>query len=543
MIKKLTRSLKHTNPIRGALLIYASYRALLSSALFVLYWHFLKEQPAFFLADVYFYTTLGYVFLAYGSLPLIWKGLPSDHFNAYLTILTDIIFITLIMHSTGGPDNRTVVILLVTIAAANVIFKGRQGVFFAAVGSIALFYEFFFYNISQQASALKIGEIGLFGASFFIISFLTQQLAKNAKVSEALAEARALKIASLEQLNEHIIQRMRTGILVANEQQKIILHNKSAEAMLQTTLNNRGLELTKINPQLAEAFTVAKQQTHHHAKIKVPGGPDVKASFTKIDSTQNSELGGATLIFLEDIGHIQKEAQQLKLASLGKLTASIAHEIRNPLGAISHASQLLIEDLQEQKQEQRLAEIIVNHTERVNALIESILNLSRRHEAIPTRLTLNQFVSDFLRAYHEQTQANVKIKTFIDSDIVINFDKLQLQQVLSNLLDNARSYCGIANEDLCITISAGIDNRNESPYLDISDNGLGIDVSSKEHLFEPFFTTHSQGTGLGLYLCQELCQANLAHIDLVESSNQNNKIKACFRIYFAHPQRKLNHIE
>jgi len=232
---------------------------------------------------------------------------------------------------------------------------------------------------------------------------------------------------------------------------------------------------------------------------------------------------------------LAQQAQQLKLASLGRLTASIAHEIRNPLGAISHAGQLLAEDEQLGAADQRLTEIIQAHSKRVNTIIENIMQLSRRQPTQPEELELKPWLDGFLHDFgHDNPAGADKIDmSKIPENLFVRFDSSQLQQVISNLCHNGLSH-GANQGSARVSLQAGISHDNHKPYLDVIDNGPGVASDDLTKLFEPFFTTSAIGTGLGLYIARELCESNQARLDYVPGKDQG----ACFRITFADTRRQ-----
>ena len=240
------------------------------------------------------------------------------------------------------------------------------------------------------------------------------------------------------------------------------------------------------------------------------------------------------LIFIEDIAELRQRAQQLKLASLGRLTASIAHEVRNPLGAINHAGQLLNESDSISQEDKRLTQIINDHSVRVNTIIENVLSISRREQSIPEKIDISTWLKMFkneLVSRYDLGKGSIKLETSEDK-ISIRMDPSQLQQVLWNLSENALRY---SKEKPVLIFSTGIDSETERPYIDIIDHGPGISDEIRESLFEPFFTTETKGSGLGLYLARELCEANQATLVLQSSSNKGT----VFRIMFMYISRKM----
>jgi len=336
----------------------------------------------------------------------------------------------------------------------------------------------------------------------------------------------------MAQLTEYIIQRMQTGILVIDHKQQIHLINASARSLLGEKQSNKAT--------ISELSTPLTQQIEHwwahpgdepQPFKSSESSPSIMPRFAHLGKDNDS----GTLIFLEDMAAIAQQAQQLKLASLGRLTASIAHEIRNPLGAISHAGQLLAESPQLDKGEIRLTEIILNHSQRVNTIIENIMQLNRRDRASPEEIDLNQWLASFVDDFclNEDVLSAQIHHTLSDEINIIRFDENQLQQIVLNLCQNGLRHGDQGNLSQ-LWLQGGISNASHTPYLEVLDNGKGIDPALAEQIFEPFFTTAATGSGLGLYISRELCESNQAHLNYIPDDNRGS----CFRITFADPRRR-----
>jgi len=231
---------------------------------------------------------------------------------------------------------------------------------------------------------------------------------------------------------------------------------------------------------------------------------------------------------------------------LGRLSASIAHEIRNPVGAMSHAGQLLAESPAIGPEERRLTAIIRNNSERVSTIINNVLQLSRRESTHPERLQLDDWLDDFILEFTETMQIP---ETAIGvpqeaADLEVRFDPGHLRQVVWNLCDNARKYAvpggaGLAGPDAAHGAAAGVEIKlgrlvaNNRPFLEVTDRGPGIEPNAVDRIFEPFFTGRKGGTGLGLFIARELCQLNRAVL-LYEPRDGGG---STFRVIFADPQR------
>jgi two-component system, NtrC family, sensor histidine kinase PilS len=229
-----------------------------------------------------------------------------------------------------------------------------------------------------------------------------------------------------------------------------------------------------------------------------------------------------------------ERVQQGKLAALGRLSASIAHEIRNPVGAMSHAGQLLAESPRIGPEERRLTDIIRNNSERVSTIINNVLQLSRREATQPSRLTLGDWIEEFLSEFCETMQVSKdQIALVAGADYLeVRFDPSHLHQVVWNLCENAIKY-GEARNGISVEIRLGRLSPSNRPFLEVADRGPGIEVQVVDRIFEPFFTGRKGGTGLGLFIARELCQLNRS-ILLYEPRAGDGSV---FRIVFSDPQR------
>jgi two-component system sensor histidine kinase PilS (NtrC family) len=510
--------------------IYAWYRLLLSVLLLGLF--ALKptmvggSNPALFFitACAYFLTTIsGALFLRRPR-----RQLPV---YSLMLLLVDLLVLTLMTHASGGLSTQLSLLFLVTIAAGNILLSGRMGTLVAAVAAIGILYEQFYFALTNEDAIepLALLQSSILGISFFAVALFSQLIALRMRQGEELAEQRAQDIANLQRLNEQIIRRMRTGIIAISESRQVLLSNEASQQLL-------GLE------QAIEPFTPLQEVSllldgALYAWQLNPGSrslpfrnteqsPEITARFARL-----SPQDGTLLLFLEDTSQLTQQAQKLKLASLGRLTASIAHEVRNPLGAISHANQLLAESPLATGPDHRLIEIINQHCRRVNAIIENVLGLSRRQPSIPQAILLYDWLTHFRDEFLGLPEPDAEMEIQLpEKTVQVRFDTEQLHQVVTNLVMNGLRYSRRRSGKAWIRLESG--ESNQLPHLDIIDQGPGVPEAQRAHLFEPFFTTESQGTGLGLYLSREICEANQARLDYIPRDTG-----ACFRITFAHPDR------
>lgn len=545
--------LSNYNPY-DLLRIYTYYRTLLGAVLLMMFQLELaakvlgSNNPTLFLYTSAFYT--GFNFL---SLVLMWRlrFQPSAR-NLFSSLLVDVIALSLLMHASGGAQSGLGYLLLIAIAAGGIMLHERIATFLAAITTIAVISEgaYRFFVLSQNSQSL-FSSATLSTLAFFT-SLLFQYLSRKIRLSYQEAQEQAAHAAHLQKLAQLIIERMRTGIIVLDKNQEFELINQSATHLLGIDdIPEPPRKLTDI-PELEHRFVAWKRQLKDPSPITkqlANSTSEIKASFAHLEPGNLAE----TLIFLEDVRALNQQAQQLKLASLGRLTASIAHEVRNPLGAISHASQLLGESTELNTSDKRLLSIIDSHSKRVNQIIENILQLSRRRPSNPQQLDLSQWIPAFINDYTLTKGPGKKLSIeFVDkmpavsalfsvfdddqqSRMHAKFDPSQLQQVLTNLCDNGIRY-GIPKAgrgDLRIEI--GNDAQHQQSYIRVIDYGPGVTAENSKHLFEPFFTTENTGSGLGLYICKELCEANQALI----SYRQTDQGESCFHIQLAHPDKAL----
>ncbi|MGH8473797.1 MAG: sensor histidine kinase, partial [Gammaproteobacteria bacterium] len=323
-------------------------------------------------------------------------------------------------------------------------------------------------------------QAGLLGIAFFATAFLAHLLSGRVRESEALAAQRAIDLANLARLNEHIVQRMQSGIIAVDSKRRIRIANESALHLLGSAGSVDGLMLAKVAPQLDRLVATWMENTDMGPTLIRPGerATEVQASLAKLG---DGSLSG-TLIFLEDAAVMRQRAQQLKLASLGRLTASIAHEIRNPIGAISHASQLLSESPALSEIERRMTRIIRDHTTRINSIVGDILGIGRRDHAAPETFAIGPWLAAFVPELLTQKGLEPEdvIFTLAPADIRIRIDPGQLRQVLWNLCENALRY---SEGKPLLELRYGVKTGSDRPYLDVIDHGTGIPQDIAEQVF------------------------------------------------------------
>lgn len=451
---------------------------------------------------------------------------PTYDTQAYTQIAGDIGLITLLMHASGGISSGLGILLVVNIAGASLLFTTLVGYLFAALATLAILsIQIYSHLVTGIASYPQTGALGV---ALFGTVTLIAILNKRIRESEALATQRELDLANLAQLNEHIIQQMQSGVIVIDMALNIRLMNKAARDLL----SGLSIELPIPLENISQALLIRHRLWHagdaeKPSKIREPGNPfEIQPTFIALG--QHHDAG--TLIILEDTSSYTRELQDAKLTSLGRLTASIAHEIRNPLSAIQHASQLLLESSGVSENDKRLSEIITKQSNRVNTIIENIMQLSNRDKTVPESISLKRWLETFKLDFCSNLSVTADIFTISiePENAMILMDPSQLYQVLWNLCSNSLKYGHDKNNHVQITLSGGMDESRRQTYLDIADQGPGIPDNIQEQIFEPFFSTNSNSSGLGLFIARELCEFNGAEIRYIQSGKGSR-----FRIKFA----------
>jgi len=482
-------------------------------------------------ARLFTVTSMIYVVLAATAQIVVEQQRYEYRYQVYGMVLVDIVAIMLLMHAAGGAASGIGMLMLVSIAGACVLASGRTAVFFGALASFAFLGETVFGAVYLDYSSANYTQAGLLGAACFGTAILASALAERARRSEALAEERAIDIENLSLLNEYIVRRMRAGIMVLDKASNVVLLNDAAAEILGRDAEESRRELRDVSEPMEQAYrTWLRTGENPETTITGRGSINALVSFTDLGPGKRGQLG--TLVFLEDTAETRQRAQQLKLASLGRLTASIAHEIRNPLGAISHAGQLLSESPAILPEDRRLTDIISEHTQRVNSIIENIMMIGRRKDVVTESFELRPWLQHFrdeLQERFDLGEEDLDVH-WLDDTVVVTMDKIQLHQVMWNLCENGLRYAQTAPR---LKFEAGFNKSNGRPFLDVVDSGPGLDDAIADRLFEPFATQEANGTGLGLYIARELCESNQASLRL-----ENREHGCRFRIMFAPPAKQ-----
>lgn len=436
-------------------------------------------------------------------------------FNRQLSaqMVVDVAIVSSLMYQAGGVGSGLSVLLLVSLAAASLVGRGRLVLFYAALATLAILLSQIYGIVAKGFDESSVVQAGFISAGFFATAILARLLGQRAMVHEDLARRRGEALANQILISQRVVERMQDGVLIVAEGGVVSHCNPVAKAMLGLSGNDGQAELATQASGLAVALQAWDEQGGEDSLLFRGGdGRELRARFERTASSD-----GEVLVFLDDVGRIKERAQQLKLASLGRLTASIAHEIRNPLSAIGHAGELLREERRGEMQE-RLLRILNDNVIRLDRIVGDILELGRQSRAEPELLRIDEFCAGFVEHFNATESLSPDIVVLEgESPLNLCFDRSHLHQVLWNLVSNALRHSSRGPGAVRIQLGSGHgDGRVE---LHVVDDGPGVPENVREQIFEPFFTTHTLGTGLGLFIARELCATNGASLALAESSS------------------------
>jgi two-component system sensor histidine kinase PilS (NtrC family) len=521
--------------VLGTLNFFRLFVAVLLLGLF-----FAADDPRFFgerYPALFSATAAGYLVFSIVSGFAIRQRWVTAEPQILVQIAADILAIVVLMHSSGGISSGLGGLLVVFVGAGHLVLPLHVPAFFAALATLAVLGEQFFSQIGGVSDSGNYSAAGVLGAIIFAISLAARPLARRMQFSEALARQRGVDLANLSELNEYIVQHLRESIVVVDADDKIRLINGSAAQLLGAPANCHGLELNEASKDLAQhVMDWRKHQAERpHAEFTMVATDDSPRVKVHLAPLGKSEMrSGPILVFLEDASLMNERVQQSKLASLGRLSASIAHEIRNPVGAMSHAGQLLAESDDISTEDLRLTEIIRTHADRVSHIIENVLQLSRRESSRPERFLLEPWLEDFAQEFTRtlELQEGELSVSGVTEGLEIRMDPSHLRQVMWNLCDNAVKYASESG-GIMVELQAGQTRRTGQPFLEVLDRGHGVDPQTVDKIFEPFYTDRKGGTGLGLYISRELCELNRATL-VFQPREAGGSV---FRIVFADPAR------
>ncbi|MBT8091430.1 MAG: ATPase [Gammaproteobacteria bacterium] len=515
-----------------------TFRLLLALTLLALF--LVSSDPRIF-GDRYptlFAATVGgyFVFASLTALSLRQRWVPLLGLSA-TQLVVDILAITVLLHASGGISSGLGGVLVVFIGAGSLILPTQYPTVLAALATFSILGEQLFSQFKGLDNAVNYPAAGVLSAIIFALALAAQPLARRIQASEALARKFGIDLKNISELNEYIVQHLRESIIVVDHDDKLRLINSSAMQLLGTEQPAAGGSLELAFPDLynyLRRWRNERSLSSHPEFTLITAGDSIRIIAHLAPLGKDAPRGGPVLVFLEDVSIMNERVQQSKLASLGRLSASIAHEIRNPVGAMSHAAQLLRESPGLTEDDGRLTEIIQTHSSRVSHIIDNVLQLSRRESSRPELLLLNDWLDEFADEFsrtHELQEGEFSIVS-VAPDLEVRMDRSHLRQILWNLCDNAIKYASETG-GIMVELRAGRLPNQGRPYVEVMDRGLGVDEDLAEQMFEPFFTARSGGTGLGLYISRELCELNRATLVYLDRAGGGS----IFRIVFSDPDR------
>ena len=424
----------------------------------------------------------------------------------------DLIFITVLTYSSNGFESGYSILMVISVASTSLLSSKQIAFASAAFGTLLMLSESLVVNLRGLEQDLALQGPAFFGIALFTSAFTVNLLASKIRYSEALAIQRGAKLASMDLINHQVVELIPTGVMAVNSENIIILCNARARSLLSLDVSPEEQSLLKIAPEIQQYldYDHKNQDDNEHHGVEING-------VSMLPTCQH--FGEISLIFLEDLSNEQEQSRQLRLAAMGRLASAIAHDIRNPLSAIYQSAELLGESNTLNVEDKQLINIVQTQSERINKTVESVLMISRGESGDRVELNLHDWLQSFIKQFcqlksipHDQIEIKGHAK-------LVLMDPHHLDQILTNLIDNALAHTNTEHKPY-VTIQISTSKHDNRPYIDVIDYGEKISESSKNKLFEPFFTTRSRGTGLGLYISRELCEANFAKLNFYQDNRQ-----------------------
>ena len=508
--------------------VYNVYRLVIGSVLFALT---LSDTGSGLLSDDIALQTTGAGIFVISSLIIALLGSPSKfttESGIFGVMMMDVVATTLVADPSTSLTSGFTALYLVTVAAASMLLASRQlATFVAALTVLAMLADTLFVMSRGSEETGGLLYAGLRGLLVFLVSWLGQLASATLVQAEQRAEVATSQARRLKLFNDQIVEHMQTGILLVTPKNSLKPVNSAAKDLLMLESNSeRPAQL--VDPQLAMAL---EEWRGGDTLMPAPFKPDrghrtLLPRFTTLETGRN----GDAILFIDDYTPMTQFAQSLKLNSLGRLTGSIAHEIRNPLAAVSNAVQLLAENDAMSEDDRELANIVVRNTKRMNDTVNNVLELSRRVPPNLEAIDVNQWIPSIMHEFNEASSEKAALAFTGSCAWPILGDKSQLKRVLDNLIDNAVRHSQDKTGERTADLHIGQSVVQRLCFIDVIDDGEGVAENDQSRLFEPFFTTRPDGTGLGLYLCKELCESNGAEISYRRTHDGRSSFRLSLRM-------------
>lgn len=515
-------SIPHYQTIYRLGTLYTNYRLIIALSLTLIFFITMENQVSHYeYPNIYFYALMCYVGVSLAQLLLFKYFQHAIGAQTIALFAVDLIFLSSLTFALGGPNISIGLLFVISVFASNFLLSKHQALFLTLVAVICVVYQQFFGSLFNHTDLNNIGNSALLAFLFFVVYGLGQFSIRRFQLLESLTTYQSNELFKFQNINRYILEQIEVGYLVVDENCKIIVSNPAACTLLGISpmYAHEQFHLATFQPDLfeilqrsllpdGERFQFESQQSTYVVDVRVQN----------LIVPQQT----LTLLILEDAQRLNQKVQQLKLAALGQLSASIAHEIRNPLAAIVQANDLNQDS--DDAQRHLLGQMISKQAKRIDNIIQDTLDMAKNKKTQTTRIHLLSFIQDLIQ--QDLSDIEPQIQYDIPASFHLYFDESQLRQVLINLIRNAIRHN--AKDAEFILLQA--ERQSDIIQVDVIDFGQGIDQADLSQLFKPFFSTEINGTGLGLYLSQSICEANQAKLSYIEQKQQG----ACFRIECAY---------
>ena len=498
--------------------LYSSYRVIIALSLTLIYFLTLESERYFYQYErLYFYALLFYVLCSAVQTILIQYFPKGFHRQILALFAVDLLFLNTLTFALGGPNIALGLLFVISVFAANFLLSKNQALFITLVAVIGVVYQQFFGSLFSIESFNKIGDSAFLAFLFFVVYGIGQVSIERFQVLESLNTHQANELFKLQNINRYILEQIEVGYLVLDEHCKIVLSNPAACSLLgiSALYAHEQYNLASFQPDLYDILQntlITNDERFQFESYQSTYTVDIRVQKLIVPDQ------ALTLLILEDAQKLNQKVQQLKLASLGQLSASIAHEIRNPLAAIIQANELNYDS--DTAQKVMLNDMIAKQAQRIEKIIKDTLGLAKNRNTQGVAIQLQRFIEDLIQQDLSDIQQQIQMD--VAATLVIVFDEMQLGQVLINLIRNAIRHNAHQADHILVKAT----QQDQWIHIDVIDYGQGIQKTDLAQLFQPFFSTEINGTGLGLYLSQSICEANQAKLSYVEQQQQG----ACFRI-------------
>ncbi len=442
-----------------------------------------------------------------------------DHLLAFF--LLDISLLVALIYSSGSGTSLSY-LMVVGIAVGNALLTGQKGLLISAWGAIGLvFVEYRFSELGQSYNYVNAGTLGII---FFITAFVIQALVKRLHLSLDINRSQADSLLSMEQLTKLVLKRLQTGVLVLDGQDQIIFQNTAAQRLL-----GYPSAVNTLPAKLLDGLAQYRKFPKYQAKPFKTGPTTAKVLPLFAELMPGTDRG--TVIFLEDTNVVYQQAQSLKQASLGKLTASIVREIREPMQNIYKLAREIATQSVSSGDKRR--QVLIHHQmSRVDRTIKNIHQMSVTKATDFNKHPLSEWLPKQLAVYKDTLFKDIKLEVKAGKHLPYTyFDSSQMSMALKNIVENAVFYSKErAREFARVSIIISHNKHTKQDVIEVRDNGYGVSLEHLDHIYEPFFSSEPDRSGLGLYLAKQFCEMNMARLDYVA-----NQLGGCFRITFAAP--------